>query len=97
MEVVNTTSLVFVLQFPGRLGSPGRQGIPTHGAGHPKDPRQDHRHRGGSLLLQKPQLQVRMRWRVSPADGDAPVFVGQGGVTARVRGVGGRGLLMHHT
>lgn len=47
-------------QFPGRPGPFGRQGIPAHRAGHPEDPRQDHWHRRGSLLLQEPELQVRM-------------------------------------
>lgn len=47
-------------QFPGRPGPFGCQGIPAHRAGHPEDPRQDHWHRRGSLLLQEPELQVRM-------------------------------------
>jgi len=46
------------LQFPGRPGPAGREGLPAHGAGHPQDQSQDHRYRGGPLLIQEPQLQV---------------------------------------
>jgi len=46
------------LQFPGRFGSVRRQGLPANWTGYLAYSRQDHWHRWGTLLLQKPQLQV---------------------------------------
>ena len=47
-----------VLQLPGRPEAAGCQRLPTDRAGHPADEGQDDRNRRGTLLLQKPQLQV---------------------------------------
>uniref|UniRef100_A0A674MN46 Guanine nucleotide binding protein (G protein), alpha activating activity polypeptide O, b n=1 Tax=Takifugu rubripes TaxID=31033 RepID=A0A674MN46_TAKRU len=45
-------------KLPGQPRPDRGSGLPAHGAGHPEDPSENHRHRGNPLHVQKSPLQA---------------------------------------